>query len=122
MPERLQRPRSRDQRPPSRHMRSLLRQAFFAVYRVIRALNLAGALRSPEVVALHRAVALCRRATARDPQPDWLAALATAVPPGRTEAVAALDLLLQHLAAIELDWERRLVAAGIDPKWPASGA
>jgi hypothetical protein len=44
------------------------------------------------------------------------------VPPGRAEAIAALDLLLQHLAAIDIDWERRLISAGIDPKWPDSGA
>ena len=62
MTERLQRPRRHGQRPPSRLMRSRMRQARFAVIRLLRRLRHANRLYPGEVVEMHRTVALCRRA------------------------------------------------------------
>lgn len=122
MAERQRRDRVHDQRPPSRHMRKLLRQAVFAAHCLLRGLRHPTRIARSEVAELHAVLELCRRAAARDPWPRTLLALGNSVPPGPQEAIAALNLALLHLAAIDVAWRRRLVTAGIDPEWPASGA
>ena len=116
MSERQRRDRIHDQRPPSRQMRRLLRQAFFAVHRLLRGFRNGNDMRAEEAIETREALELCRRAVAREPHPDWLGPLSKAVPPGHAEAVAALTVTLETLAAVDLAWDRRLAAAGIDPR------
>ena len=118
MTERLRREKIVDQRPPSRHMRSLLRQSFFRVYQLLRDFEYRKTLSPDEAKRTRRALELCRRATARDPHPAWLATVAQATPPTLSDAVAALNLVLLTLSAVDITWRQRLLAAGLDPKWP----
>lgn len=122
MSERLLRTRIIDQRPPSRHMRSLLRQGLSGVYRALRDLEYRTRLVPDDLTELRQVFDLCRRATAREPHPAWLAAAAEATPPTVADAVAALTLLQLTLAAIDVAWRKRLTAAGLDPKWPGDDA
>jgi len=118
MTERLRRQRIIDQHPPSRHMRSQLRQSFFAVHQLLRDFEYRTSLGPDEAKRTRRALELCRRATARDPHPAWLATAAKAPPPSRADAVGALKLVLLTLSAVDITWRKRLIAAGLDPKWP----
>jgi len=103
-------------------MRSMLRQGNFGVHRLLRDFEHRTSLGPAELRQLRRVFTLCRRATAREPHPAWLASLAKATPPTLADAVAALELLRVTLAAIDIAWRRRLIAAGIDPKWPGDDA
>ena len=122
MTERQRRDRIHDARPPSLHMRRMLRRCFFEVHRLLRGFRYASRIGREEAAETLRVLELCRRATARDGIPPWLLGLNHATPPDLREAVAALTLVLETLAAVDIVWDRRLVAAGIDPKWPDSGA
>jgi len=121
MTERQQRERTHDQRPPSLHMRRLLRYAFFEVHRLLRVFRDRSDIRRDEATETLRALALCRRALSRDGVPAWLRQLA-AGPPDLASAVAALSLARDRLTALDIVWDRRLIAAGIDPRWPDGDA
>jgi len=99
-------------------MRSLLRQSFFRVHQLLRDFEYRTTLSPDEAKRTRRALELCRRATARDPHPTWLASVAKATPPSLSDAVAALELVLLTLSAVDITWRKRLIAAGLDPRWP----
>lgn len=124
MTERQRRNRKEDRRPPSLHMRRLLRQAWFEVHRMLRIFEGCESIQADEAAETMQVIELCRRATARDRgvPPDWRAGLPDSRPPDLHEAVAVLTLLSHIIARIDTAWDARLIAAGIDPAWPDSGA
>ena len=122
MIERQRRDRIQDHRLPSRLMRSLLREAIFGVYDLRRGCGY-GTVGGPSGERHVRSVlALCRRATARHSMPDWFDPLTRTMPQTIPDTTALLDRLLVPLCATDAAWRRRLIAAGIDPKWPGDDA
>ncbi len=122
MTERHRRERVRQLAPPSRHMRSLLREAISSVYQ-LRLDCEYGTIAGPGGLRqVRRALALCRRATARDCMPDWFAPLIGAVPQTIGDTAALVDRVLMPLRTLDAAWRQRLSAAGIDPKWPGGDA
>jgi hypothetical protein len=99
-------------------MRRLLQQAFFGVHRMLRGFRYARHFGPAEAAETMRVLALCRRALARDGVPAWLVPTQASMPPEQADAVAALNLVLMTLQAVDVAWDHRLIAAGIDPKWP----
>jgi hypothetical protein len=97
-------------------MRSLLREALFGVHGLLRDCEHATTLGPRGEKRVRRVLELCRRATARDPRPDWLVPLTRTMPASIADTVATFDRLLVPLKALESAWRQRLVAAGIDPK------
>jgi hypothetical protein len=120
MTERHRRERVRDERPPSLHMRRLLRQAWFAVARLQRQFQHRQRIGPTEADEVMRVLELTRHTLARDGIRPWLAGLESTRAPDLREAMDALTLAREQLGALDLDWQRRLVAAGLDPRWPGS--
>ena len=122
MTERQRRDRVHAQRLPSRHMRSLLRQAIFRAYRLLRTCDHATEVGDRGERQIGEVLELCRWATAREPRPAWLVAANATMPATVPEAAAMLNGLIARLRDLDAAWRRRLVAAGIDPKWPGDDA
>ena len=120
MTERQRRARKLDERPPSLSMRCWLREAWFEVARLLRVFARRERIGNAEADETLAALELARRALARDGSPPWLTGLAGSRRPDLREAVAALTLARDYLAALDITWERRLLAAGLDPSWPGS--
>jgi hypothetical protein len=99
-------------------MRSLLRQAHLRGHGLLRDCQHADILGARGEARVRRLQELCRRATARDPRPDWLVPLTRTMPTSIADTVAMLNRLLPELSRLDATWRRRLVAAGLDPEWP----
>jgi len=120
MTERQKRRRVPDSRPPSLSMRWRLRRAWYAIARLLRELEYRTLISPGEAAEVVQALEMARRALARDGAPAWMSGLGGIRLPELAEAVGALKLARDHLAAIDIVWKRRLRAAGLDPRWPGS--
>ena len=122
MAERQRRDRLAHPPPPSRQMRSLLRQAILGAHRLLRSSERATAVGAGGEKQIGELLELCRRAAARERHPDRFVPAARTMPATVPEAAAMLNRLLALLRQLDATWQQRLIAAGIDPKWPEGEA
>ena len=122
MAERQRRNTLHHQPPPSRQMRSLLRQAILGTHRLLRSSQRATAVGAGGEKQIGELLELCRRAAARERHPDRFVPAARTMPATVPEAAAMLNRLLALLRQLDATWQQRLTAAGIDPKWPEGEA